>query len=147
MSTEIRVPITVSGWIVLRDLSIARVEIDRQSWEYGPLPYVSAYGDQTDVIVFHESGADPRTDRIEADVNITDPIHKLIDAHDPPAHRWMAGTAVLDEPDGCVPKGDGTLGPSEGVSRRVKDHLNDLRDGYPNEFDEFMAERFPGSSW
>lgn len=97
--TEIRVPIKLTGWIVLRDLRIDHVEVDRDSWEYGPIPYVSEYGDDTDVIVFRD-GVDQRTDRYEADVNITDPIHKLIEEHDPPAHRWVAGTAPLEVPDG-----------------------------------------------
>lgn len=97
MTTEIRVPIKLAGWVVLRDLRVERVEVERNSWEWGPIPYVSEYGDQTDVIVFHEVGADRMTDRFEADVNITEPIHQLIDAADISAHRWVAGKAELDD--------------------------------------------------
>lgn len=41
----------------------------------------------------------------------------------------------------CVPMGDGTLGPSEDVSRAVKDHLSTLAHEYPLETDEWLAER------
>lgn len=147
MSTEIRLPIKIDGWVVMRDLSIDHVEVDRNGWEYGPLPYGSEYGEDKDVIVFRDlSEHDPaKRDRVEADINIVAPVQQLVNDHDVSAHRWVAGPVELDEPVRllCVPTGDGTLGPSEDVSRAVKDHLNDLRDGYPLEFDEFMAERFP----
>jgi hypothetical protein len=97
MTTEIRAPIVIRGWVVLRDLHVDRVEVDRTDWEWGPLPYVSEYGEDKDVLVFHEIGADRMTDRVEADVNITEPIHQLIDAADISAHRWVAGKAELDD--------------------------------------------------
>lgn len=99
MSTEIRAPIVIKGWVCLRDLNIDRIEVDRTDWEWGPIPYVSEYGEDTDVLVFRDlSEPDPaKRDRIEADVNITEPVHTLIDAHDVSAHRWMAGPVDLDD--------------------------------------------------
>ena len=76
MTTEIRVPITITGWIVLRDLKVSAIEVD-PGWEYGPLPFVSDYGEDPDVIVFRDIG---EPDRYEGDVNITQPIHDIIEA-------------------------------------------------------------------
>lgn len=50
---------------------------------------------------------------------------------------WLEGNMT---PDRCVPVGDGTLGPSEDVSRAVKEHLSELKTEYPLEFDEWVGE-------
>lgn len=90
MTTEIRVPITISGWVVLRDLHVEKVEVVRDDWAFSSLPYVSPYGDDKEVMVFK----DEEGERVEADVDYVQPVRDLIEAHDITAHHWVTTFAA-----------------------------------------------------
>jgi len=98
MTTEIRVPIIVKGWITLRDLKVTEVELDRYDWEYSRLPYVSEYGADPDVVVFrdHSNVAGYSADRIEGDVEITERVHELIGQKDISSYPWRVGAEKIE---------------------------------------------------
>jgi hypothetical protein len=97
--TKIRLPIKVVGYIELTDVRSVRVIVDKLDWDYDEWPRVSGFGDDN-LIMQVDNGPDQRF--LEGDVNLIDPVRKLVEFHMDGDTKWEIVAGAEDMIDGTM---------------------------------------------